>query len=202
MCEVNENAKAVAFANDLLANLRQALMLRRTGLEITECIACVMNAGDFNAAGIIFDEARPFDGQHDVGCAAQRQIDVGGFVQDRESLLRNMRFDTVEFAPEPTQCFAPAGGRFLLEGFCVKPKEVADKRPRDPSCASSCQSRRPGAQMVFAPTEKRVSVHITDKGRYLRPGVVNKRQRAADGGSNEFTTVQHTPSPGKARPRS
>ena len=69
-----------------LPSVRQALMLRRLGLDIADRVAGVVHelqmtnaqlVGGLDAAGILLDEARPFHRQHDVGRAAQRQIDVG-----------------------------------------------------------------------------------------------------------------------------
>ena len=80
MREIDQDAEAVAFPDDLLSKLGQALVLGRIGLDIAERVARVVDelemsdaqvVGDFDATCVVLDEARALDGQHDLRLAAQ-----------------------------------------------------------------------------------------------------------------------------------
>ena len=123
--QIDKNAEAIAFPDDLLAQFGQARVFGRLRLDIADRVSRVVNqlemahaeiVGGFDVTGVGLDEARTLDRQHDVGLPAQGQINVFRRAQDLELLPGEMLLDPPELALEPAQRLAWLRHRLLHIG--------------------------------------------------------------------------------------
>ncbi len=118
MREIDKDAEPVALGDDLLAEIRESLVLGLLGLEVADRIAGIVHELNNSDAGIIgsleladtvIEEGRALDGEHHVRIALERRVDVVRAERSLEFLLGDMRLDTSELLTEP--------GRWLLHSW-------------------------------------------------------------------------------------